>query len=61
MECKPEKGSSFDVELKVNDKDIELNDFVRDFISETLIGMMKPLKGIDDGICTLSVSISRKA
>ncbi len=47
-------------ELKVNGKEIELNNFVENFISQTVIGMVKSLRGVGD-IDTISLKISKKA
>lgn len=37
---------TFNVTLEVNGKSIELNDFVNNFIASTVIGMVKPLRGV---------------
>jgi hypothetical protein len=34
--------------LKVNGKEIKLNNFVESFISQTVIGMVKSLRGVGD-------------
>jgi hypothetical protein len=47
------------VELMVNGKEIPLNDFVVNFISETIIGMIKPLRGVTD-VKTVSVKIEKR-
>ncbi len=36
------------VELKINGRDIKLNNFVQTFVSETIIGMVKSLRGVGD-------------
>jgi len=48
------------VELKINGEEIELKDFVRNFITHTVIGMVKSLRGVGK-IETISLDISRKA
>jgi hypothetical protein len=46
--------------LKVNGKEIKLNNFVQGLISETVIGMVKSLHGVGN-IETISLTVSRKA
>lgn len=58
--CQANQEPTAHVELKVNGEQIELNDFVRNFITHTVIGMVKSLRGIRD-IETISLDISRKA
>jgi len=60
MACEANRESTARVELKVNGDQIELNDFVRNFIAHTLIGMVKSLQGVGD-VETISLDISRKA
>lgn len=45
---KPNRKSEFNVKLAVNGEKVQLNDFVNGFICETVIGMLKSLKGVDD-------------
>lgn len=47
-------------ELKVNGKEIKLNNFVEGFISQTVIGMVKSLRGVGD-IETVDLRISKKS
>ncbi len=47
-------------ELKVNGKEIKLNNFVESFISQTVIGMVKSLRGVGD-IETVDLRISKKS
>ncbi|HEW79496.1 MAG TPA: hypothetical protein ENH34_06015 [Phycisphaerales bacterium] len=47
-------------ELKVDGKEIELNSFVQNFICQTVIGMVKSLRGVDN-IETIDLKISKKA
>ena len=49
-----------DVELKVNGKKIELNNFVRSFILETVLGMVKSLRGVDE-VESLKLELSKQA
>ncbi len=48
------------VELEINGKEIELNDFVENFISQTVIGMVKSLRGVGD-IETINLKVLKKA
>jgi len=48
-----------DADLKVNGKKVELNNFVQNFFSETVIGMIKSLRGVDV-IETIELKISKK-
>ncbi len=59
MVCEPEHESVVQVELKVNGEDVALNDFVKGFVSETLMGMMKSLRGVGE-VKTLSLEISKE-
>ena len=60
MPCEPNQEPTAHVELKVNGREIELNEFVENFISLTVIGMVKSLRGVTD-IQTVSLEISRRA
>jgi hypothetical protein len=60
MTCEANQEPIADVRLKVNGEQIELNDFVRNFITHTVIGMVKPLRGVGR-VETVSLDISRKA
>ena len=59
MECKSKQESNFNVELEVNGQKIELNMFVEGFMSQTVIGMVKSLRGVDR-IETIDLKISKK-
>ena len=48
------------IELKVNGKEVKLNNFVESFISQTVIGMVKSLRGVGD-VETIGLKISKKA
>ena len=58
--CETSQKSAFQVELRINDKEIELNEFVEGIISKTIIGMVGSLHGVDE-VETLSLKISKKA
>ena len=45
-------------ELKVNGERIELNNFAENFICQTVIGMVKSLRGVGD-VETVSLKISQ--
>ena len=59
MTCKANQKPPANAELKVNGKEIELNNFVENFISQTVIGMVRSLRGIDN-IETISLKVSIK-
>jgi hypothetical protein len=59
MVCETDQESAAHAELKVNGKEIELNNFVENFISHTVIGMVKTLRGIDN-IETISLKVTTK-
>ncbi len=58
--CEANQEPTARVELKVNGEQIALSDFVRNFITHTVIGMVKSLRGVGD-VETISLDISRKA
>lgn len=58
--CEANQEPTACVELKVNGEQIELNGFVRNFITHTVIGMVKSLRGVGE-VETISLDISRKA
>ena len=61
MTCEANQKPAAHAELEVNGKEIELNNFVENFISQTVIGMVKSLRGIDNvEIVSLKVSIKAK-
>jgi hypothetical protein len=59
-ECEANQESAFEVVLKVNGQAIELNDFVDNFISQTVAGMIKSLRGVGD-IDAIDLKILSKA
>ncbi len=60
MECNSKHESNFIAELEVNGQKIDLNRFVESFISQSIIGMLKSLKGVDV-IETIDLKISKEA
>ncbi len=47
------------IELIINGKKIPLTEFPRDFIQNTIIGMVSTLKGVDEPIKNLSLTIEK--
>ena len=58
--CESNQELTFDAELTINDKKIEQNTFVENFIAQTIGGMVKSLRGVGD-IETLELKITSKA
>jgi len=44
------------MKVKVNGKNIQLNEFTSDFIKNTILGMLKSLKGVDEEIETVEIT-----
>ncbi len=59
MVCDADQKSVTNADLTINGKKIELNSFVESFISQTVIGMVKSLRGVDN-IETIDLKISKK-
>ena len=59
MTCRTNQKPTVKAELKVNGSEIELNNFVEKFISQTVIGMVKSLRGVGD-VETVSLKVSKK-
>ena len=57
--CEPNQKPVANVDLKVNGERVKLNNFVQDFISQTVTGMVKSLRGVGD-IETIDLNISKK-
>ena len=57
--CDSNQKSVANADLTINGKKIELNSFVKSFISQSIIGMVKPLRGVDN-IETIDLKISKK-
>ena len=58
MVCDPDQEPVIRAELTVNGREIELNNFVQDFVGRAVIGMVGSLRGVDDAQ-TLTLSISK--
>ncbi|MHC4635895.1 MAG: hypothetical protein ACYTBV_00160 [Planctomycetota bacterium] len=58
MVCDVNQKPVANVELTVNCEKVDLNNFVQGFISQTLIGMVKSLRGVGD-IETIELKISK--
>ena len=56
--CESNQISAANADLTINGEKIELNTFVEGFISQTLIGMVKSLRGVDN-IETIELKISK--
>ena len=59
MSCDPTKKPVFQVNLEVNGSEVELNNFVEGFISQTVTGMVSSLRGVGE-IETIGLNISSK-
>jgi hypothetical protein len=57
--CSSSQELIVDVQLKINSEEIELNKFVENFVSQTIIGMVKSLRGVSD-INTIDLKITKK-
>ena len=60
MVCDSNQKSVTNADLTINGEKIELNGFVETFISQTVLGMVKSLRGVDN-IETIDLKISKKA
>ena len=58
MVCDSNQESVTKADLTINGEKIELNSFVEDFMSQTIIGMVKSLRGVDE-IETINLKISK--
>ena len=59
MVCDSNQKSVTNADLTINGEKIELNSFVEGFMSQTVIGMVKSLRGVSD-IETINLKISKK-
>jgi hypothetical protein len=57
--CDSNQSLLVEAELKINGEKIELNDFIESFMSQTIIGMVKSLRGVDN-IEMIDLKISKK-
>ena len=60
MACDSKQNPVINADLTINGEKIGLNSFVESFISETIIGMVKSLRGVDN-IKTIDLKISKKS
>ncbi|MBL7185826.1 MAG: hypothetical protein ISS70_05845 [Phycisphaerae bacterium] len=58
MECERDQKPALETEVKVNAHQIELNNFVQDFMGLAVAGMIESLKGVAD-VQTVTLDISR--
>lgn len=58
MACERDQIPALKTELRVNGQEIELNNFVQDFMGLAVTGMIKSLKGVAD-VRTVTLSVSR--
>ncbi len=56
--CESNRKCAANTELTVNGEKVDLNNFVQGFFSQTLIGMVKSLRGVGD-IETIELKISK--
>ena len=56
--CDSNEKSAANADLTINGEKIELNSFVESFITQTVIGMVKSLRGVDN-IETIDLKISK--
>ena len=59
MVCDANQKPAVNVDLTINGEKVDLNNFVQGFISETVIGMVRSLRGVGD-IETIELKVSRK-
>jgi len=58
MACERDQKHALETALKVNGRQIELNNFGQDFTGLAVTGMIKSLKGVAD-VQTVTLNISR--
>lgn len=58
MVCDRDQEPAIRAELTVNGQEIELNNFVQDFVGRAIIGMVGSLRGVENAQ-TLTLSISK--
>ncbi len=60
MACNSNQEPIVSAQLRINGAEIELNNFVKNCISQTVIGMVTSLRGVSN-IETIELKISKKA
>ena len=60
MTCEPNHEQTARVELKVNGEQIDLNTFIENLIAESVMGMVKSLRGVGK-IDAIDLSIEKNA
>ena len=60
MACDTNQKSISNTDLTINGEKIEFNSFVESFISQSIIGMVKSLRGVNH-IETINLKISTKS
>ncbi|UCE50021.1 MAG: hypothetical protein JSW47_07655 [Phycisphaerales bacterium] len=60
MVCEKDQEPAIRAELTVNGQEIELNNFVQDFVGRAVIGMVGSLRGVGEAR-TLTLSVSKPA
>ena len=58
MTCERDQEPVLKTELKVNGQEVELNNFVQDFIGKVVIGMVGSLRGVANAQ-TVTLNISK--
>ena len=58
--CDTNQKPVYNADMVINGEKIELNGFVESFISQTVIGMVKSLRGVDN-IEKIDLKISKKS
>ena len=59
MTCPSNQRSQPKLELTVNGRDVAVNDFVQSFIVETILGMLRSLRGVDE-VRSVTLTITRE-
>jgi hypothetical protein len=58
MACERDQKPALKTELKVNGQEIELTNFVQNFVGRAVVGMVTSLKGVAD-VQTVALNITR--
>ena len=59
MVCDANQKPAVNVDLTINGEKVDLNNFVQGFISETVTGMVRSLRGVGN-IETIELKVSKK-